>query len=117
MNYSEALKFVPANLKYSGCEFKLDFVNFYIVPFNFTPSERNLHAFFFSVLYHYYNVLLIYVQFSYAQQFEYLYAELIVSRQNFYVIIHQYAFAYFEPIAKTLYVLLFYYLKHLYASA
>src|SRR4051794_21353150 len=112
MNYSEALKFVPANLKYSGCEPKLDSANSYIVPSNFVSGERNLHAFFSSILYHYYNVLLIYVWFSYAQQFEYPYAELIVSRQNFHVIIHQYALVYFEPIAKTLYVLLFHYLKH-----
>ena len=81
-------KFVVANLKYSGREPELNSVNSYIVLSNFTPSERNLHAFFFSVLYHYYNVLLIYVRFSYAQQFEYPYAELIVSRQNFHVIFH-----------------------------
>src|SRR2546423_14969063 len=116
MNYSEALKFVSANLKYSGHEPELNFANFYIVPSNFTPGKRNLHAFFFSVLYHYYNVLLIYVRFSYAQQFEYSYAELIVGRQNFHVTIHHYALAYFEPIANTLYVLPFHYLKHLYAS-
>src|SRR5436189_5720687 len=114
MDYSEALKFVPVNLKYSGCELKLDFANSYIVPSNFAPGERNLHAFFSSVLYHYYNILLIYVRFSYVQQFEYPYAELIVRRQNFHVTIHQYALAYFEPIAKTFYVLPFHYLKHLY---
>src|SRR3954470_21245193 len=102
MNYSEALKFVPANLKYSGHEPELDSANSYIVPSNFVPGERNLHAFFSSVLYHYYNVLLIYVQFSYAQQFEYPYAELIVSRQNFHVIIHQYAPFYLELIANFL---------------
>src|SRR5215213_416382 len=102
MNYSEALKFVPANLKYSGREPELDSANSYIVPSNFAPSEHNLHAFFSSVLYHYYNVLLIYVRFSYAQQFEYPYAELIVGRQNFHVIIHQYAPFYLELIANFL---------------
>src|SRR3954447_14603912 len=116
MGYSEALKFVPANLKYSDHEPELDFANSYIVPSNFAPGECNLHAFFSSVLYHYYSVLLIYVQFFYAQQFEYSYAELIVSRQNFHVTICQYALAYFEPIANTLYMLPFHYLKHLYAS-
>src|SRR4051812_10674776 len=117
MNYSEALKFVPANLKYSGHKPELNSANSYIVPSNFMPGGCNLHVFFSSVLYYYYNVLLIYVRFSYAQQFKYPYAELIVSRQNFHVIIHQYALAYFEPIAKILYVLPFHYLKHLYASA
>ena len=77
MGYSEVPKFVPVNLKYSGREPKPDSVNSYIVPSNFTPDEHNLHAFFSSVLYHYYSVLLIYVQFSYAQQFEYPYTELI----------------------------------------
>src|ERR1044072_8965499 len=99
MDYSEALKFVPANLKYSGHEPELDSANSYIVPSNFAPGERNLHAFFSSVLYHYYSVLLIYVQFSYVQRFEYPYTELIVRRQNFHVTICQYVFAYFEPIA------------------
>src|SRR5436305_2164063 len=102
MNYSEALKFVLANLKYSGHKPELNFANSYIVPSNFAPGKRNLHAFFFSVLYHYYNVLLIYVRFSYAQQFEYPYAELIVSRQNFHVIIYQYAPFYLELIANFL---------------
>ena len=110
-------KFVVANLKYSGREPELDSANSYIVPFNFASGERNLHASFSSVLYHYYSVLLIYVQFSYAQQFEYPYAELIVSRQNFHVTICQYALAYFEPIANTPYVLPFHYLRQLYASA
>ena len=116
MGYSEAPKFVPANLKYSGHESELDSANSYIVPSNFAPGERNLYAFFSSVLYHYYSVLLIYVRFSYAQQFKYPYAELIVSRQNFHVTICQYALAYFEPIANTLYMLPFHYLKHPYAS-
>ena len=102
MDYSEALKFVSANLKYSGCELKLDSANSYIVPSNFALGERNLHAFFSSVLYYYYSVLLIYVRFFYAQQFEYPYAELIVSRQNFHVIIHQYAPFYLELIANFL---------------
>src|SRR4051812_26942321 len=102
MNYSEALKFVLAKLKYSGHELELNSANSYIVLFNFVLGERNLHAFFSSVLYYYYNVLLIYVQFSYAQQFEYPYAELIVSRQNFHVIIHQYAPFYLELIANFL---------------
>ena len=109
-------KFVPTNLKYSDHEPELDFANSYIVPSNFVPDKRNLYAFFSNVLYHYYSVLLIYVHFSYAQQFEYPYTELIVSRQNFHVTIRQYALAYFEPIANTLYVLPFHYLKHLYAS-
>src|SRR4051794_9077804 len=109
MGYSIMSKFVVANLKYSGRELELDSVNTYIVPFNFAPSEHNLHAFFSSVLYHHYSVLLIYVQFSYSQQFEYLYAKLIVDRQNFYVIIHQYALTYFELIANTLYMLSFHY--------
>ena len=95
-------KFVVANLKYSGCELKLDSVNFYIVPSNFMSGERNSHIFFFSVLYYYYSVLLIYVWLSYTQQFEYPYAELIVSRQNFHVIIHQYAPFYLELIANFL---------------
>src|SRR3954451_17340766 len=110
-------KFVVANLKYSGREPELNSVNSYIVLSNFVFGEHNSHVFFSSVLYHYYSVLLIYVRFFYAQQFEYPYAKLIVSRQNFYVTIYQYALVYFEPIAKTLYVLLFHYLKHLYASA
>src|SRR6266542_3373299 len=110
------LKFVVANLKYSGREPELDSANSYIVPFNFTPGKRNLYAFFSSVLYHYYSVLLIYVRVFYAQQFEYPYAELIVGRQNFHITIHQYALVYFKPIANTLYVLPFHYLKHLYAS-
>src|SRR6266498_2819746 len=97
-------KFVVANLKYSGREPELDSANPYIVPSNFVPGERNLYAFFSSVLYHYYSVLLIYVRFSYAQQSEYPYIELIVGRQNFHVTIHQYALAYFELIANTLYV-------------
>src|SRR6266487_2137790 len=105
MDYSEVPKFVSANLKYSGHEPELDSANSYIVPSNFAPSECNLHAFFSSVLYHYYSVLLIYVRFSYTQRFEYPYAELIVGRQNFYVTICQYALAYFELIANTLYVL------------
>ena len=109
-------KFVVANLKYSGREPELDSANSYIVSSNFAPGERNLHASFSSILYHYYSVLLIYVRFSYAQQFEYPYAKLIVSRQNFHITIYQYTFAYFEPIANTLYVLLFHYLKHSYAS-
>ena len=109
-------KFVVANLKYSGREPELDSANSYIVPSNFAPGECNLHAFFSSVLYHYYSVLLIYVRFSYAQQFEYPYAELIVSRQNFHVTIRQYALAYFEPIANTLYMPPFRYLKHPYTS-
>src|SRR5437764_6938527 len=109
-------KFVVANLKYSGCEPELDSANSYIVPSNFAPSECNLHAFFSSVLYYYYSVLLIYVRFFYAQQFEYPYAELIVSRQNFHVTICQCTLAYFEPIANTLYVLPFHYLKHPYVS-
>src|SRR4051794_723224 len=117
MSYSKAAKFVPANLKYSYHKPELDFANSYIVPFNFVPGEHNLHAFFSSILYHYYSIPLTYVQFSYAQQFEYPYAELIVGRQNFYVTIHQYALAYFEPIANTLYVLSFHYLKHSYTSA
>src|SRR3954452_17037999 len=95
-------KFVVANLKYSGCEPKLDSANFYIVPSNFVLGERNLHVFFFSILYYYYSVLLIYVRFSYAQQFEYPYAKLIVSRQNFHVIIYQYAPFYLELIANFL---------------
>ncbi len=110
-------KFVVTNLKYSGHESELDSANSYIIPSNFVPGKRNLHAFFSSVLYHYYNVLLIYVQFSYAYQFEYPYAELIAGRQNFHVTIRQYALAYFELITNTLYMLLFYYLKHLYTSA
>ncbi len=109
-------KFVIANLKYSDREPELDSANSYIIPFNFVPGKCNLHAFFSSVLYHYYSVLLIYVQFFYAQQFEYSYAELIVGRQNFHVTICQYALTYFEPIANTLYVLPFYYLKYPYAS-
>src|SRR5947199_2748275 len=96
------LKFVVANLKYSGYEPELNSANFYIVPSNFVPGEHNLHTFFSSILYHYYSVLLIYVRFSYAQQFEYPYAELIVRRQNFHVIIHQYAPFYFELIANFL---------------
>src|SRR3954452_684976 len=99
MSYSEAPKFVPANLKYSDHVPEFDFANSYIVPSIFAPGERNLHAFVSSVLYHYYSVLLTYVQFFYAQQFEYPYAELIVRRQNFYVTICQYVLAYFEPIA------------------
>src|SRR6266540_2131859 len=109
-------KFVVANLKYSDREPKLDSTNSYIVPFNFAPGECNLHAFFSSVLYHYYSVQLIYMQFFYAQQFEYPYTKLIISRQNFHVTICQYALAYFEPIANTLYMLLFHYLKHSYTS-
>src|SRR6266540_4035652 len=109
-------KFVVANLKYSGREPELDSANSYIIPSNFAPGKCNLHAFFSSVLYHYYSILLIYVRFFYAQQFEYSYAELIVSRQNFHITICQYALAYFELIANTLYVLLFHYLKHPYAS-
>ena len=116
MGYSIILKFVVANLKYSGHEPELNSVNSYIIPSNFAPGKRNLHAFFSSILYHYYSVLLIYVRFSYAQQFEYPYAELIVSRQNFYITIHQYALAYFEPIANILYVFPFHYLKHPYTS-
>src|SRR6266542_4077213 len=116
MSYSIMPKFVVANLKYSGCESELDSANSYIISSNFTLSECNLYAFFSSVLYHYYSVMLIYVRFSYAQQFEYPYAELIVGRQNFHITIHQYALAYFEPIANTLYVLPFHYLKHPYAS-
>src|SRR3954447_11181676 len=92
-------KFVVANLKYSGREPELDSANSYIIPSNFTSGKRNSHAFFSSVLYHYYSVLLIYVRFSYAQQFEYPYTKLIVSRQNFYVIIYQYAPFYLELIA------------------
>src|ERR1044072_3565452 len=99
MDYSEAPKFVPANLKYSGREPVLDSANSYIVPSNFVPGEHNLHAFFSSVPYHYYSVLLIYVRFSYAQQFEYSYAELIAVRQNFHVTMRQYALVYFRPIA------------------
>src|SRR5688572_9553483 len=99
MDYSEAPKFVPANLKYSGHEPELDSANSYIIPSNFAPGECNLHAFFSSVLYHYYSAPLIYVRFSYAQRFEYPYAELIVGRQNFHVTIRQYVLAYFEPIA------------------
>ncbi len=110
-------KFVIANLKYSGHEPELDFTNSYIILSNFMPDERNLHAFFFSILYHYYSILLIYVRFSYAQQFEYSYVELIARRQNFHITICQYALAYFELIANTLYVLPFHYLKHLYAFA
>src|SRR6266480_1134296 len=102
MDYSEAPKFVSANLKYSGHGPELDSANSYIVPSNFAPGKRNPHAFFSSVLYHYYSVLLIYVRFSYAQQFEYPYAELIVGRQNFYVIIYQYAPFYLELIANFL---------------
>src|SRR3954453_12299846 len=102
MNYSEALKFISANLKYSGRELELNSANSYIIPFNFAHSKRNLYAFFSSVLYYYYNVLLIYVRFSYAQQFEYPYAKLIVSRQNFHVIIYQYAPFYLELIANFL---------------
>src|ERR1044071_8836504 len=109
-------KFVSANLKYSDHEPEFDFANSYIIPFNFVPGGRNLYAFFSNVLYHYYSILLIYVHFSYAQQFKYPYAELIVGRQNFHVTIRQYALAYFEPIANTLYVLPFHYLKHLYGS-
>src|SRR6266498_3127748 len=116
MGYSVMPKFVVANLKYSGREPELDSANSYIIPSNFTSGKCNLHAFFSSVLYHYYSVLLIYMRFFYAQQFEYPYAKLIVSRQNFHVTICQYAFAYFEPIANTLYMLLFHYLKHLYKS-
>ena len=116
MGYFIMPKFVVANLKYSGREPELASANSYIIPSNFASDECNLHVFFSSILYHYYSVLLIYVRFSYAQQFEYSYAELIVSRQNFHVTIHQYALAYFEPIANTLYVLPFHYLKHLYAS-
>src|SRR6266498_4363321 len=97
--------FVVANLKYSGREPELDSANSYIVPSNFTPGECNLHAFFSSVLYHYYSVLLIYMRFFYAQQFEYSYTELIIGRQNFHVTICQYTLAYFEPIANILYVL------------
>ena|SRR2546423_819865 len=95
-------KFVVANLKYSGRELKLDSANSYIIPSNFASGECNLHAFFSNILYYYYSVLLIYVQFSYAQQFEYPYAKLIVKRQNFYVIIYQYASFYLELIANFL---------------
>src|SRR5256885_11563534 len=95
-------KFVVANLKYSGHEPELSSANSYIIPSNFALGECNSHAFFFSVLYYYYSILLIYVRFFYAQQFEYSYAELIVRRQNFHIIIHQYAPFYLELIANFL---------------
>src|SRR2546423_10412671 len=102
MDYSKAPKFVVANLKYSGHEPKLNSANSYIIPSNFAPGEYNSHTFFFSILYYYYSVMLIYVRFFYAQQFEYPYVKLIVRRQNFHVIIHQYAPFYLELIANFL---------------
>ncbi len=73
------LKFIVVNLKYSNYKPELDSTNSYIVSFNFTSNEHNLHTFFFNILYYYYR-LLIYVQFFYTQQFEYLYVELIVRK-------------------------------------
>ena len=78
MDYSEAPKFVPANLKYSDHEPELDSANSYIVPSNFAPGERNLHAFSSIFHHHYYSIQLFCEHFFYIQQFEYPYAELII---------------------------------------